>query len=170
MSIWTLSFTLVQHPHIGLSWKTCWKSATFRCETKLEPLSFALPKAFAFSSILYPLDNSASLTVSLLNGCVESPLGLPCSACSTRDQLRIHLYSGGNIVSLLPRFGVQQPTHLPFWFRCISLFHLSSITKLTMIHLRYPYRSPLCSYTESGYQHDELSCLAFRYGHYLLVT
>ena len=122
MSCWTLSFTLVQRPHIGLSWKTCWKSATFRCEAKLEPLSSALPKAFAFSSILYPLDNSAFLTVSILNWCVESPWGLPCSVCSTCDRLRIHLYSGGNYVPLSLTFLVQRPTHSPFWLRCISLF------------------------------------------------
>ena len=170
MSCWTLSFTLVQRPHIGLSWKTCWKFATFRCEAKFEPLSFALPKAFAFSSILYPLDNSAFLTVSLLNFYVESPWGLPCFAYVTYDRLRIHLYSGGNVVSLLLTFLIQQPTHLPFGSGVSALFHLSRVTKLTMIHLRYPYRSLLCSYTESGYQHNELSCLAFRYVHYLLIT
>jgi hypothetical protein len=122
MSCWTLSFTLVQRPHIGLSWKTCWKFATFRCEAELEPLSFALPKAFAFSSILYPLDNSAFLTVSLLNFYVESPSGLPCFAYLTHDRLRIHLYSGGNYVPLSLTFLVQRPTHSPFWLRCISLF------------------------------------------------
>ncbi len=122
MSIWTLSFTLVQFLYIGLSWKTCWESATFRCEAKFEPLSSALPEAFAFSSILYPLDNSASLTVSLLNFYVESLSGLPCFAYLTHDRLRIHLYSGGNYVPLSLTFLVQRPTHLPFWLRCINLF------------------------------------------------
>ena len=122
MSCWTLSFTSVQFLYFGLSVKTCCKSATFRCEAKFEPLSPALPGAFAFSSFPYPLDNSAFLTVSLLNWRVESPWGLPCSVCSTCDRLRTHLYSGGNYVPLSLTFLVQRPTHSPFWLRCISLF------------------------------------------------
>jgi len=149
MSIWTLSFTLVQFLYIGLSWKTCWESATFRCEAKFEPLSSELPEAFAFSSILYPLDNSASLTVSLLNFYVESPSGLPCFAYLTHDRLRIHLYSGGNYVPFVADVLISTTYPLAFFFGSgvSAFFHLSSITKLTMIHCRYPYRSLPCSYT-----------------------
>ena len=78
---------MVKFLHIGLSFKTRWKSAAFRREAKLEPLSSALPQAFAFSNILYPLDNSAFLAVGLLNtrDRVENPTGLPCFACVTCD-------------------------------------------------------------------------------------
>ena len=67
MSVWTLSFTLVRFLYVGLSVETCWKWAAFQREAKSEPLSSALPEALASSSILYPLDLSAFLTVSLLS-------------------------------------------------------------------------------------------------------
>jgi hypothetical protein len=87
MSRRTLSFTRVKFLHIGLSFKTGWKWAAFRREAKLEPLSSALPEAFAFSNILYPLDDSASLAVGLLRSMnrEENPTGLPCFACLTCD-------------------------------------------------------------------------------------
>jgi hypothetical protein len=68
MSVRTLSFTLVRFLYVGLSVETCWKWAAFQREATSKPLSSALPEAFAFSSILYPLDMSAFLAVSLLNG------------------------------------------------------------------------------------------------------
>jgi hypothetical protein len=100
----------------------------------------------------------------------ESPSGLPCSAWLTHDGLRTHLYSGGNdgSLSLTPR--CQRPTPLPFWLRCISLFHLSGFTKLTMVHRSCPYPSLPRSYTKSGSQYTELPCRAFRCGRYLLAT
>ena len=100
----------------------------------------------------------------------ESPSGLPCSACLTYDRLRVHHYSGGNGGSLRETIRVQPPTHAPFGAGVSALFHRLRLTKLTMIHCRYPYRSLPGSYTDLGYQYTELSCLAFHCGHYLLAV
>ena len=65
MTVRSLSFTPVQFLYLGLSWDTCQKSAVFqRKVSNLYPAHYKL--AFAFSGLLYPLGNSAFLTVGLL--------------------------------------------------------------------------------------------------------
>ena len=147
MSVKTLSFTRVQFLHIGLLVKTCWKSAIFRCEVKLDlyPPHYQRHSLFPASLTRWTIHSSYE---KLTQHHIESPSGLPCSVCSTSDRLRVHLYSGGDIGSLLLTFGNQQPTHLPFGSGVSSSFHLLRFTKLEMIHISYPYRSPPGSYID----------------------
>ena len=68
MSVRTLSFTVVQFLYVAVSVKTCGKSAVFRHRVMFQPTFLALPKTFAFSRLLYPLDDSVVFTVDLLRG------------------------------------------------------------------------------------------------------
>ncbi len=65
----------IRFPYIWFIVETRQKSAIFRCRAKLEPLSPALPGAFAFSGVLYPLDSCAFLA------------GLPTLAVEARESI-----------------------------------------------------------------------------------
>ena len=56
--------------------------------------------------------------------------------------VRAHL-SAGDATSATSNEGLLIPDHLPFWFKPISIFGLSPLTTVTMIHLRCPYHAIL---------------------------
>lgn len=113
MSKSTLSFTVVKFLYWAVSVKTCEKSAVFRPGVTLKLLFLALPKTFACSRFLYPLDNSVAFTVDLLR-ISESPLGLPCSVHLTYANSGFCLGSAGSVVLSMLTNSLQHPTQSPF--------------------------------------------------------
>jgi len=125
--------------HWLYSWKTRWKSARFHGGAKLEPLSWALPQTFAFSSILYPLSNSAFLAVGLLrrHQCLRRTYRA-YRVPSVRDTTQ---QGSANTPVGLASFAISpiHPDSHPrtFWLECVSLISLfTSITKLIAIRCR----------------------------------
>lgn len=92
-----------------------------------EPLSKALPLAFAFSDILYPLSSSVFLTVDLLGLFIpKSQWGLPCFMCVTCGGFGFHLCSGRDFTPSSLTSALQRLTCLPFGMAChlVSPFSL----------------------------------------------
>ena len=88
------------------------------------PLHYKM--AFAFSSILYPLNPQAFLAVGFLRGWRRGSLGLPCFDCMTINRRGFHLYSGGRCGTLLLAQQHQLPFHIPFGHGDSALLHHSS--------------------------------------------
>lgn len=122
MSVTTLSFTEIRFPYFDLSVKTHWKFAIFQCRAKFEPLSLALPKAFAFSSFLYPLGHCVALAIDLLQF-LENPSGLPCSVhwtCDASGSISVPL----GVLSLRYWRNCSSNHPVTFWLECVSLISL----------------------------------------------
>ena len=70
-------------------------------------------RAFAFSGILDPLDNCASLTVCLLWQQPENPSGFCSSECVRCVRVGFRLYSGGRVTyRLTEKRAAKPPTYL----------------------------------------------------------
>src|ERR671933_2418694 len=89
---------MVRFSYVGLSLKTCWKSAGFLRGANFELLSPALPRAFASSNIPYPLSIRLSLRLAC-SGCVGSHQRTHRAYCSSEClrfiRVGFRLYSDG---------------------------------------------------------------------------
>jgi hypothetical protein len=129
-----------------LSSRTRWKSATFRCGA-FAPLSLALPRAFAFSSILYPLDYSAVLAVGLLRSPAGESIGLTVvPGAELRSGWVLPMLRWGYVLPSCNRFPCRT-THFPFWVECVSLITLILSdealrgSSLALTRLNFPLRA-----------------------------
>ena len=89
------------------------------------PLSLALPGAFAFSNILYPLGDCAFLTVGLprLSTLAGEPIGLTTFRRFDMRQCGLCLYSGRSFVPSIVERHPRQSTCAPFGKSVSAWFH-----------------------------------------------
>lgn len=121
-----------------LPFETSGKFATFRCRAL--PLSWALPQAFAFSRLLYPLDNSVSLAVNLLVVITYTRINGANPVFRAYD-IRLfgfRQYPGRLFVPYA--LNIRQylkPTYLPFWLECGQSVYSRVLFSLLMANETY---------------------------------